>query len=205
MKTTITVPFNVLKAIALFASKDETKAALGDICFDKRDGEPLNVVATDGRVLARWQDAKIAPVTPVCFFSLSAHFLAPVIRLSPHPSEGIKIEIEPAANPQGKLGFFACVVSWRPSVGTQIRIESANENLVKYPNWRSVVDAVGAAEKPPTCLACNSDLLGKFLQAKKLLAAGAAIMIKQNSPTECAAITFTGVPEFSGLLMPIKM
>ena len=204
MKTTITIPFRVLKAIALFTSNDETRAALGDICFEKRDGEPLNVVATDGRVLARWQDANIAPVTPVCFFSLSAHFLAPVIRLSPHPSEGIKIEIEPAANPQGQPGFFACV-SWWPSVGTQIKLESASENLVKYPNWRSVVDVVGAAEKPPTCLVCNSDLLAKFVAAKKLLAAGSAIMIKQNSPTDCAAITFSGVPEFSGLLMPVKM
>ena len=170
--------------VARFVSKEETRYYLNGVYIEPHPKKGVLIVATDGRRLGVGYDedgaCKESGIWPVTTPLLSA-----CTRKRPLQVGQVTVEFD---------GRFAVV-----SEGANPDFAALSVCIdAKYPDWRRVV---------PKSLECGDHPLvynAKYLAGFKPPAPNTAIQLYSSGPKEPATVLVSGMPEFIGVLMPMR-
>lgn len=203
----ITLSRKELSAALLFASTDETRFTLMGIQVETRGNQPT-LTATDGRRLvviesSSDQDSEYTPGD--AGFILRADFVKPLCALS----KSIGGELLPWLMFDMSPGSKRVQVK---IVGRECYLDTHDGALTEgsYPNWRQIIPAKDVERAPIREIAINSEYVGDFAKAAKLLGSESAIasfnLAGKDAQGSYGAIEvrLESLPQFYGLVMPCK-
>lgn len=183
------IPPKYLKAIAAFASKDETRYVLNGVCVDRHNNSTI-LVATDGRRLGAVElTDEIHDFTAENF----EPFIIPasLIQSLPKPSSAYNGRIRISLN--GSVSASASkTVSVDPIDGI-------------YPKWKHVIPSPSAYETRGN-INVNLDLLSDFPKAIRSILGTSGVTISakdEMSPILIRAASASN--KFIGVIMPVRM
>lgn len=197
-KTLVTefmIDWRAVKAVGLFASRDQVRFILNGVYVERRKNYVV-LVATDGRRLAALkQDIDSEN------YSGPVNFLIPLFLISKMPCDrmemrSMNVRLENGASIYGDTPFVTITDFNGFSVGSK-GIEG------KYPTWRMVLPSGPMKEEVVACL--NAELLVDYQKAAKMLGSGTSKSVKlwQAGKLE-PFIVETGIKDFTGVLMPTR-
>ena len=188
MRIQTEIPSNILQAISVFASTDETRYALNGVLFEF--GVGARVVATDGRKLGviQFNDT-------VHDHEISFTLAGEVVEIIKQTNRVIPLEIE------NEDGFLVVKAFLNSGV---LECTEENSGLVerKFPKWRQVIPNESQCAIPQ--IAINGDNLAAFHTAATHLYPASELSLQFTSANGCIVIKMYGAPEFLGVLMPLR-
>lgn len=215
MKTSFTISENELRAARLFCSNDETRFVINSILFEVSNNRIL-IVSTDGRrILALCCKCQaFEQVESVVKFAINKSV---VDMLLTHRGFVDFNEDEDGEDiiTENPIGFvFTLAVSDAGEIAVEIATPygsvvatEKNGGLMagKYPDWRKVCRETPEA-KPAGRISLNPDLLLDFKRAAKYLNRDAnGVSLVFHDDVNAIEIFSEKLPEFYGLLMPMKL
>lgn len=194
-----------LAAAMLFASTDDTRYVLTGIqvIVSERRDKPV-VVATDGRRLTVIETIAEQEDTfdKLHDFILRPDFVKPIVALSKAFGgklfPWIRIETKPGSK-RIALGLVG---------NDHLHLEIDEGALIEgvYPDWQKVMPSKRAERQPISELGINSEFVGDFAKAAKLLEARTPViqmnLVGKESQVE---VKLAGLPNFYGLVMQCKL
>jgi DNA polymerase III sliding clamp (beta) subunit (PCNA family) len=191
----VTIQQNTLKAIALFASDDQTRYSLNGVHIDARK-DAATLIATDGRMLALIHagvvhDKGVATINRATI-TAALHLCDPVFGDTP-------ITFSTSGN---------CSIA--VSVGGDIVMLDQGLITSPFPNFRQVFPEKGATRDANDWLCFAAERFQKFADAGALLSSKEFYLMvspygKTNSEYGVPlGIQLSGIPNFFGMLMSAK-
>lgn len=222
MKYELKIPFGKLRAVALFASLDDTRAIIRNIRVEWIPDWVL-LVATDGRRMAVIRTAYDGPAFEGWEFHPS------VLKLvdTKHGARYFnRCAEEFGVGDAGVLSESAAVrVSWEEGADTRAEFRPYVSELAetleafavsvpllrwRYPDWRAVAAITHPVAAHPV-VSLNGELLAAFTEAALALGYEPALLIEQHGQVGPGSGIGANVlrialpcPDFFGLLMPVK-
>jgi hypothetical protein len=217
----ITLPFSKLRAAALFASRDELRFILNGVHVHRLGSTTVLLVATDGRRMAGIRHQVSAPLPEFEPFTIPVSLIQradPCVaaRVYNAVSDAVGLGDEPEwlgdlhADAEVVLDIDAdgCSLACRGVVVSAKTQEAQAHN--RFPRWDQVFGQIHGEINPKLCLSAH--LLKDFARAEELLSppkcGGLLITGYQKNPdtgqAAVVAITIPSVPDFAGVLMPVK-
>jgi hypothetical protein len=200
----ITVSRQELSAALLFASTDESRYVLNGVLIECRTAgvSKPTLVATDGRRLA-----VIETIADQDFderedrsLLLKADFIKPLCSLS----KSLGGKNNPWIQFSNKAGSNQVRAVF---VGSNCVVDVEDGALIEgqFPNWRQILPAKNSVRRPINDLGINSEMVGDFAKAAKIMESETPI-IQMNLIGKEAAIEvrLCSLPSFYGLIMPCK-
>lgn len=201
MKATITRQ-ELLTAL-LFASTDESRYVLNGVCLSARRNKPI-LVSTDGRRLCVIETTAEQPVESDGDdreIVLRGEFIRAIAALS----KAVGGKLFPWIEIQNKPGSQRVQVS---IVGGKCFLESEEGALIDsdFPNWRQVVPSKRAPREPVSEIGLNTEYVGDYAKAAKILECETPIVQMALVGKESAIeVKLIGRPNFYGLVMQCKL
>lgn len=205
MKVTLNVRH--LLAANLFASKEETRYYLNGV-FVKREKGVLVIVATDGHRLAKFEakskGADFATIIPASLLKKikvgkKSHADIELVK----DGNLLTFHYEGASFTEKEIdGTFPDYTRVLPDIEGKAAAEAAERAK------KSQAERAAAYVKEPSGfkIGFNPSYLGAFADVAAMIERkGAGIGIEMSGASDPARITFSGVPEFVGVLMPMRV
>lgn len=190
------IPRNVLLAIQIFQSTDETRAVLNAAKFEISrsvgPGHGLILVATDGRRLGVY-DTEILPDSLLTGeLPATDEFLIDLTGAKKLPKIKGDGRLVSVAVFERHVEISAGKYTYRTA-----KIED------KFPTWRQVLPTGELANTKE--IAFNSKLLGAFGKAATMLTENETLQLGLRGKASAIVIQFPTDPEFTGVLMPVQL
>ena len=183
MKLSLSVKYNELKAIGVFASQDTARYSMMGVQVEV-DPDGVTLVATTGFTLGALRLSALSILESV---TEPVSFIVPNLLLK---------RMTRTTNPM-ILGLDGDAVSIEAD-GFLIGAKKINGT---YPNWKQSVPKWSPS--PITTIALSPLLLSRFYAAQKLLG-GNGMLAFQHGGNDCYSIHFPGTEDFLGMLMPMR-
>ena len=196
----VTVSRNELLAALLFASQDETRYTLSGVCIESTPKKQPRVIATDGRrlVVIESQAEQKEPDQKGSELLLRADFIKSICSLS----KAIGGKLFPwvqFTHKEGSKQLFAEII------GGGCTVDTESNALIEgtYPDWRGALPPKDKSiRKGITDLGLNSEFLGDFAKAAKIMEASSPVvqmsLVGKNSAVE---VKIPSLSNFYGLVM----
>lgn len=175
---TLSIPTNILKAVSLFASKEETRYYLNGVCVEAEQ-DAIRLIATDGH---RLFTARIDCENLESFEAFIIPSDAIKRALTGNKDESVELAIKP---------YSLASVSFAPIEGS-------------FPDWRRVApsEVSGVPSQLNTEYFADFGKAAKFLNGGRKAFAGQGVFIAHNGTAPCV-VTFQR-DDCIGLLMPMR-
>lgn len=190
-------------AASLFASTDESRFILNGIQIEVTPGKKPTIITTDGRrlcvieTLAEQAEEFASEHT----FILRSDFAKPLCSLS----KAIGGKLFPWIAISNKSGSEEVTAE---IVGGDCFLDVHKNALVEgvYPNWRQTIPKRSKKERTPiTDLGINSEFVGDFAKAAKMLESKTAVVqMSLTGEGHAIEVKLAGVSNFYGLIMPCR-
>lgn len=195
---------NELLAAMLFASTEEGRYVLNSVCVEVKPKKQPNLISTDGRrlVVIETLATQDEEFTEPYQFVLSSECMRPVCALSKAIGgknfAWVSIETKPGSK-RVSIGLVA-PGNFFLSCEERMLVEGT------YPNWKQVIPRTRKGDRVPiTDLGINSEFMGDFAKAAKLLESKTAVVqMSLGGDGKAIEVKLSGVENFYGCIMPCK-
>lgn len=189
---------NVILALNLIASRDESRYVLNGVCFEvtpatKTKPAKCNVIATDGRRLMAAQAGEVI-IPPDKKTSAILRVNVPMIKALPK-SEVISGDVVIT------FGEKSATIQAYGVKGVSCECELIEGD---FPKWRQVVPTGEMASPIDPCF--NWRYLEGFIKAAEMISGknGNGVRLRQADPLNAMLVLFPDIPYMVGVLMPMN-
>lgn len=191
-KLQFTIPAKILKAVAAFASRDETRYILQGVCVEASKEKTL-LIATNGRMAVIYNATDDIDWVKTPDVALS--FVVPIHLIQKAEPDALRRVALNQWNGDG--------VEFVSLTG---KIEMRDKTVEgHYPNWRHIIPA--KEPTPMTRICINPGFLDRFSKFANAVSHSGAGVILQQRGGEFEALTIhpaTALNNWIGILMPLR-
>lgn len=193
-----------LAACLLFASEDESRFVLNSLCFKYRPGEQPIAVATDAvrlTIIETKAEQLVSAEGSECQIVVASPFLRAVCALN----KAVGGKLFPLVTFESKAGSNRLSVTMN---GGKLYLEAEEGALIEgnYPDWRGVMPPKNQKRQPITEVGINSEFIGDYAKAIKLLEASSlAVQMSLVGKEQAIEVALPAAPNFYSLIMQCKL